>query len=201
MQPASPDPQFDFMLKNSPSPKRGLALPGMPKPVRIIAAGLVGIVLLVIVINLFSGRGAVDTQPYLSVLARGQEIIRVTELTSSTSLPLQDPAAQALAATVDTTLTSDQQQITNYLAANKVKVSKLALSTNIDKTTDDKLQAASQNNSLDLAYENYLKASLNNYLEAIKTAYASGGPNARAILKSSGENTNTLLTTPPLKNL
>jgi hypothetical protein len=200
MQPASNDPQFDFMLKNSPPSKRRLALPNMPKPVKIAGVAIAGIILLILITNLFSGRNSIDSQPFLKVVASGQEIIRVTELVNGSGLSLQDPTIQAEAVTVNSTLSSDQQQLISYLAQHKVKVTKLQLSAGLDKTTDEKLQAASQNNQLDPAYQSYLKTSLNDYAQALKTAYSPAGPKAKEILKSAYDSTNTLLSSPPLKS-
>jgi hypothetical protein len=197
MQPTTPDGQFDFMLKNNPPPKSGF-LPNIPKIVKIIVATTIGVMLIAIIASIFTGRSNVAGQPMINSLAEAQEILRVTALTGS-QLPLQDPTVQALAATVSSTLTSDQSSLNNYLSKNGVKISKLELSAKTDKTTDAQLQSASQNNNLDAAYQNYLKDSLAKYALSLQTAYKVSGPKGQELLKNAFDSTTVILTSPPIK--
>jgi len=197
MQPTSPDGQFDFMLKNNPPPNSGF-LPNIPKIVKIVAIAIIGVMLIAIIASVFTGRSNVASQPIINSLSDGQEILRVTTLTDS-QLPLQDPTVQALAATVSSTLTSDQSSLNDYLAKNGVKISKLELSAKTNKTTDAQLQSASQNNNLDSAYQNYLKDSLAKYALSLKTAYKVSGPKGQELLKKAFDSTTVILTSPPLK--
>ena len=197
MQPTSPDGQFDFMLKNSPSPKRGF-LPNIPKLVKIIVIAVMGVMLIAIIASIFTGRSNVASQPIINSLVEGQEILRVTDLTSN-RLPLQDPTVQALAATVSSTLSSDQSSLSDYLAKNKVKITKLELSAKTDKTVDTQLQSASQNNNLDSAYQSYLKDSLAKYALSLQAAYKVSGPKGQELLKNAFSSTTIILTSPPLK--
>jgi hypothetical protein len=197
MQPQSPDPKFDFMLKDNQPAKRGLALPNMPKPVKIILAAIIGVILLIIIYSLLSGRSSGATQPVINSMARGQETLRVTKLVQQ--LQPQDPTTQALAATVSAALSSDQAQLKSYLAANHTKPSAALLAADADKSADTQLQSASQNNSLDAAYAAYLKTNLAKYQTDLQTAYQSAGPKGKAILKVAFDSTTTLLSTPPLK--
>lgn len=201
MQPTSPDPKFDFMLKNNQPAKKGLAVPRMSKPLKIGLGVIVGVFLLIIISSVLSGRNKGATQPIINAMARGQEIIRVTQLTQLTQqqLPLQDPTTQALAATVFSSLTSDQQQLASYLAINHTKISKVQLAIDTDKTTDSSLQSASQNNNMDGAYASYLKTNLSTYEVDLQTAYKAAGPKGKAILKSAYDGTATLLSSPLLK--
>jgi len=197
MQPQSPDPQFDFMLKDSPQPKRGL-VPAIPKTAKIILAAVLGIFLLVIIIALISGRNKGSTQGIVSVMARNQEIIRVTDLAQQ--LQLEDPQTQALAATVSASLSSDKQRLLDYLNKNKAKASPAQLAADKDTNTDTSLQSASQNNSLDTAYIDYLRSALAKYQADVQTAYKASGPNGQKILSETYESASTLLANPPLKN-
>ncbi|MBX4201929.1 hypothetical protein KW803_03520 [Candidatus Saccharibacteria bacterium] len=199
MQPSSPDPQFDFMLKNNQPAKKGMGLPHFPKPLKIIVAILLAIVLIIIASSVLSGRGKGSSQAIINAMARGQETMRVTTLVQTT-LHLQDPGTQALAATVSSSLSSDSQQMADYLSKNgtkKIGVALLAVDT--DKSTDSLLQTASQNNNLDNAYKTYLKDSLTKYAAELQTAYNSVGPKGKIILKSSLDSTQTLLGSSLLK--
>jgi hypothetical protein len=199
MQPQSPDPQFDFMLKNNAQPKRRLAMPVMGKPVRIIVLAVIAVLILIIISSLLSGRKGGGTQSISSAVAREQEILRVTQLVQ-TQQTLRDPGTTALASTVTSTLSSQQAQLTAYLSQNHTKLSKLQLAADTDKATDAQLQDASQNNQLDTAYKNYLKQALAKYQTELQTAYNSAGPNGKSLLKDAFDSTATLLNNAPLKD-
>ena len=198
MQPQSPDPRFDFMLKDQPKPGRSFGLPALSKPVKIILGAVFAIFLLIIISSVISGHKGGATKQITAVLARGQEVLRVTQQVQQ--LRLQDPTTQALAATVNATLSSDQQQLLAYLSTNHVKVSKVQLAADTDKSTDTNMQSASQNNSLDSAYDGYLKDNLNKYQTDLQAAYGAAGPKGKVILKNALEGTTTLLSNPPLKS-
>jgi hypothetical protein len=198
MQPQNPDPKFDFMLKNNQPAKRGLPLPRMSKPVKIIAGAIFAVILLIVVSSVLSSRNKGATQPIINAMARGQETLRVT-LLAQQQLHLQDPTTQAVAATVSSSLASDQAQLKAYLLNNHTKLSTAQLAGDIDKNTDTQLQSASQNNSLDSAYVTYLKDSLSKYQADLQTAYKDAGPKGKAILKSASDSAGILLSTPPLK--
>jgi hypothetical protein len=196
MQPQSPNPDFDFMLKDQPQARRSL-MPNIPRPAKIALIVAVGIILLIIVTSLFSSRGKGSTQSFVSLAARAQETLRVTALEQP---KLQDPQTQALAATVSAALSSDEQQIISYLAQNHIKASKVQLAALTDKTTDASLQTAAQNNNLDSAYVSYLRDSLTRYQTDLQNANKSAGQNGQALLFAINQSAQTLLKTSPIKS-
>jgi hypothetical protein len=198
MQPASPNKDFDFMLKNNQQAKRSLPMPNIPKPAKIGLAVVVAIFLIIIVSSFLSGRKNGNTALTVGVLARNEETLRVTTFVQK--LPLQDSQTQALAATAYNALLSDNAQLTSYLARNKVKTSTAELAVDTDKSSDAALQTASQNNGLDAAYVSYLREALGKYQNDLVTAYKSAGPNGKKILSDAYESTKVLLATPPLKS-
>ena len=198
MQPQSPSPNFDFMLKENQPGKRSLPMPNLPKPAKIGLAVVGAIILLIIVSSLLSGRNKGSTQPFVGVLARATETLRVTTLVQQ-QLTLQDPQTQALAATVSAAIASDKQQIASYLAKNHIKASTSQLAVDTDKSTDTSLQTAAQNNGLDAAYVSYLKDALAKYETDLQTAYKTAGVNGQKLLTGSFESTRTLLNSAPIK--
>lgn len=197
VQPQSPNPDFDFMLKEQPAARRGLPLPNLPRVALFGIIGAVVIIVLIIVFSFFSGRDGGSTQPIINVLARGQETLRVTE---SVQPQLQDPQTRALAATAAASLNSDKQQLESYLSKNRVKLNAAQLAADLDKTTDTSMQTAAQNNSLDQTYVSYLKDALSRYETDLKAAYQKAGPNGRTILNGASISTTALLNSPPLKS-
>jgi hypothetical protein len=198
MQPQSPNPDFDFMLKNQPPAKRGLPIAGSSKMVKIIA-GVVVAVLLLVIISSLSGHKSGGTQDMVSAVARNQEILRVTQL-AQTQFQLQDPGTQSLAATVSSSLSSDQQAMVKYLADNKTSLSKQQLAADTDKTADAQMQSARQNNQLDSAYQSYVKTALAKYQSDLQTAFKSLGPKGQAIVKTAYDSAATILNSAPLKS-
>jgi hypothetical protein len=196
VQPQNPNPDFDFMLKNQPQAKRTLGLPALSKPMKIGLA-VVGAVIILIGLSAIFSRGGGVSSAIAGVLARGAEIQRITAEVQQ--LTLQDPATKALAATVATTLNSDQVQLVQYLKSNKSGVSPAQLAVDTDKSSDGVMQSASQNNNLDQTYVTYLQQGLAKYRSDLQSAYDASGPKGKAILKSSFDGVNTLLTTTPLK--
>lgn len=174
-------------------------MPNLPKPAKIGLTVVGAIIILIIVSSLLSGRNKGSTQPFVGVLARASETLRVTTLVQQ-QLTLQDPQTEALAATVSSALSSDKQQITSYLAKNHVKPSGAQLAADTDKTTDSSLQTASQNNGLDAAYVNYLKDALAKYETDLQAAAKGAGPNGQKLLTGSFESARTLLNSAPIKS-
>lgn len=173
-------------------------MPSAPRAVKLILAVVVGLIVLIIIYSLFFGGGG-KWQPYINLMARQQEIVRATNLAQQ-QFKLQDPQTQALAATVSATVSSEEQQLTNYLATNKVKVSPAQLATGIDKTTDEQFKAASQNNNLDQVYVAYLKDNLTRYQLDIQPLYKSAGTKGKAILKEAFDSAGTILASPQFKS-
>ena len=137
---------------------------------------------------------ATDLSPETSALYR----LRVTA--EAQQFNLQDPGTAALAATVTATLSSQQAQLTNYLAQSHTKISKVQLAADMDKSVDSQLQSASQNNQLDDAYKAYLKQALAKYQADLEASYKSVGPTGKSLLKEAFDSTATLLTNAPLKS-
>jgi hypothetical protein len=197
MQPHSPSPEFDFMLKDQKPAKRGLPMPNLPKPVKIAVAGMAALILIIIAASLLSSRNQASSQAFANLLARGQETIRVTATVQQ--LNPQDPQTDALAATVTSSLTSDQKQFIHYLSGINIKLSTSQLAIDTDKTTDASLQTAAQNNQLDAAYVAYLKDALTKYGNDLQAASQHAGPNGQKLLKTSEESVRTLMNSAPIK--
>ena len=78
MQPQSPNPKFDFMLKNPPQAKRSFGLPGVPKIVKIGVGVIILIILLIVIGSALGSRNKGLSQATVGAMARGQETLRVT---------------------------------------------------------------------------------------------------------------------------
>lgn len=191
------NPQYDFILKDNQQPKKGLGLPrlNLPKPVAIGLAVLMGLIVIVLASSLLFGNKGSKYQSLTDLANQEQEIIRVTALAQP---QLSDPATQALAATTEASVSSDQAQIIKYLKAHKVKVDTKKLTKYLNKATDSQFQTASQNNTSDKVFIFYLKSNLASYKAKLSSSYQSVPASAKSILSSAYTNASTLLAEPPL---
>jgi hypothetical protein len=191
MQPEqAPPPDYNFILQDKPQPKKSL-MPNMPKAVLFGGGAVVAILVLILVFGLIFGKKSTGTTDMLEALGRGQEISRVT---AAQSQKLKDQTALSIASTTQASLTSEQSEISSWLAKRKVKTDPKKLTIYSDTSTDALLQQAAQNNNLDAAYLSYLQKALSDYSNTLARAYAaSSSPTAKAILKESFNSTQTLL--------
>lgn len=200
MQPKSPSPDYDFILKDNPGAGHKFTWSHVHGRTKITLLVIAAVIILIIIYSVLSGNKGSNWLPFEGAMARGNETLRVTKLVEQPPLGLHDPQTQALAATADSVLTSDQQQISSYLSKNHVKVSAAQLATDIDKTTDASLQTAAQNNGLDSAYVTYLRNALTKYQTDLKNALPGAGPNGKKLLSDSIESTRALLNSAPIKS-
>jgi hypothetical protein len=191
----SPNPQYDFILRDPTPPKRGLGLPSLPKPI-LLLAGAVGLLIIVIVVAVIVGGGKTsNSQQLVVVVGQAQEIARVSTLVQQES---QDPNTQYLAATAQTALSSEQYQLTTYLSSHGITVSPTQLALYMDKTTDTKLNAAQLNNSLGNAYASYLKNAISTYQTSLNAAAQGASKNSLAILSDANSSAKVILAAPEI---
>jgi len=197
MQPEKgPNPNYDFIMKDTPPPKRSL-LP-TNNPILMIAGVVILILLLIVIYGVISGsKGSKGATAIIDSLGKAQEISRVT---TAQATNLKDPNTLAIAATTQAAVGSEQTQLNKFLVSHKVKVDKKKLALYQNKNTDSQMATALQTNSLDSAYLTYLKGALNDYSQSLKTSYSSTtSASARAIQQDAFDSTQTLLSSPTLK--
>jgi hypothetical protein len=197
----SPNPQYDFILRDPQKPKHSFGLPGlpsnMPKPM-LLLVGVVGILLIIVIFGVIFKGGGGNSQNLIAVAGRAQEIARISTLVQQQS---QDPNTQYLAATTQITLASEQYQLTTYLSKHNVKVSPAQLNAYQNKNTDTQLQTAAQNNNLGSTYDAYLKNNLATYQSDIRGAAKGASKSLLAILNSANTSAGVLLAAPEITSL
>jgi len=190
-----PNPQYDFILRDPQKPRRSIKL---PKPVFMLVGLVAAVFILIIVSSLVKSNKASKIQPMIEVVGRAQEIARVSGNIQSQS---NDPYTQYLAATTQITFSSEQYQLSKYLASHGTKITTAELLVYKDSKTDTLLQTAQQYNNLEPTYDAYLKTSLIAYQNSLKAASA-GAPAARlAILNDDFASTQVLLAAPEIAAL
>ncbi|MBI2589232.1 hypothetical protein HYW35_03485 [Candidatus Saccharibacteria bacterium] len=196
-QPASPAPgQFDFILKDSPKPPRHFPWSGLPKPAVLIAGVSLVLIIGILLFSLLFGKRVSNSAQLIDIMARAQEISRVSTLARQQATA---DDTKALALTTGDSLSSEKQEIAKYLKAHKIKTDPKKLNARHNKSTDDELQAASQNNNYDKTYLNYLKTNLADYSSALNNAYASAPKDLGVTLKEAYSSTQQILSAPQFK--
>jgi hypothetical protein len=197
-QPASPNPQYDFIMNSGQQPKKGwLPNLGLPRPVQYgLAAVLVLIVLIISWALLFGGKSG-STQEIISLMARAQEISRVSTLAGQQT---QDSNTKALAATVNSALGSQETQLKNYLSIAGQKIDSKLLAADQNSAIDTQLQSAVQNNNLESTYINYLSDNLTAYKSSITSEFTkTSSSQLKAILSDAYDSVQTILSSPSFK--
>lgn len=155
-----------------------------PAPMRIaiVVGGLiVMLVLFLIIKGLLSGGG--NTQALINVAQDQQEIIHLTTNATSNSQVGLSTTNENFAVTAQASLTSAQQQLVTYLANNGHKVKDKTLNLKINTTLDQDLTTAATNSTYDSTFKQTMQNQLNNYQQALRTAYQqTKGPKGRKLL-------------------
>lgn len=191
---SSSQPDFDFIMKSEPKPKRKLSLPKLPKWAMLAVVGFFLLFLIIIIGSLFSGGG--NTPRLTKVIASATEIARVSTdaAQQSTSTDIKN-----IAATTSSALNSQQQQVTAYLISKKVKVNTKKTITGLPSDIDSRLITAAQNNAYDQTYISYLKNSLTTYQQTLQEAFKNASAASKPMLSEAYTSVGVLLNSSQLK--
>jgi hypothetical protein len=192
------DPNYGFIFNDQQKPKKRFpfSLPGgsnLTKITLLIVIGAATLGALIIALSSFFGGNGVNTKQINDVIARAQEISRVSDLVNQQS---RDVATLNLASTVSASLTSDQVKLISYLnkTAHK-KITTKDLNLYLNKKTDAQIQIANSTNSLSSAYYSYLKDQLAAYENSAKAASQDNPSSAQPLLQTAFDNAKTILST------
>lgn len=197
--PPTPNvPNFDFILNPAPPTNATNKIPGVsgltPTLRKVIAAvGVFTVLVILLVIVASVLKGSSSSLPIENVAADQQELIHViTEASQQQNL---DSTDQTFVATASLVLTSNQNQLENYLTVNNQKVPKKVMASRISASVDQNLTLAQTNGDYDQVLDQVLTGQLQSYMRDIVSAYnSSKGPKGRALLKSDYSQANLLLT-------
>ena len=182
-KPQQPNPNYDFILKDPAKNKTGPGLPSFSLPSGRFGPLIVSLVILAVVLFalvLFGGSKP-KSQSLVDAAARAQEIARVSTVAAQTAGP-NEADTKNLAATVATSLSSQQLRLLTYLKASHIKVSTKQEAIYKNSATDSQLIQAEQAGNLLVVYKVYLKNSFATYQSALSQAYSSASTAARLIL-------------------
>jgi hypothetical protein len=196
---SQPDSQYDFFMKDGqkPSGSRGPKLPtgNLPRMLLLGGGGIFVLALVVVIVSSISGKSGGKWQAYINLNYRAQEIVRVSNIVDGES---KDKNTLDIIATTEAALSSQQNEISAYLANNGAKINPKLANPYQSTAIDNALTAAQQNNTLDSTYLKYLKEKLGLYDSEIKAAALGSGANGISLLKKEQASVQALLASPQL---
>lgn len=187
--PYSPAPppqphEYEFIVNPNKPSRRNLNLmptgASLPVRVAVIGGGLFALLVIFLIIKgLLSGGG--NTQALITVAQDQQQMIHLaTNAGQQTGLSITN---QNFAVTAQTTLTSAQTQLVTYLKTNGHKVGAKTLSLKVSTNLDQELTTAAGNSTYDSTFRETMQTQLNDYQQALRTAYQqTKGPKGRKLL-------------------
>ena len=183
---------FDFILNPKQAAKKPRLSFGLkiPRPVKIAAIVTVVLLLLIIIISVFTGKSNVNSLNFANLMARQQELVRISLLAEP---DLKNDEAINTAATLISSLGSDQARLKTYLKQQKINVSDQQLNKLKNADTDQQLETAKLSNKADDTYLQIAKQQLESYRQALQTTYKDAGPNAQQILSAAYDSTDVIL--------
>lgn len=193
MQPQQPpSTPYDF-ITNPVKPPKPSPLMGMSygKKLALLIGGALALIIFLAIIfsTVFKNEGNV---PYLTAVAQDQsEIVRV-----ATKANVQGVSSdtKGFSQAVSLSVSSDEQQLLNFLSKHGVKLSNKKLSLGLKTSTDQSLTAAVQASNFDETFENIMQSYLSDYANDLKAAFNNTqNTQERAILSDQYQNSQLLL--------
>ena len=195
-QPTPPNPNYEFIMKDAPKKKMSLPSLDLPKPAKYILLGLGGLIVVIVLFSLLGG-GPKGGTGVTNLMAEQQEIVRVSTLAQTLT---KDSTTQALVATVNASVSSEQSELAGYLGKNAPRSNSKLLAKDKNASTDLVLNGAVQKNNLETTYDTYLRQALGAYQTDLNQAFKdSKSSSLKAILSRAYQSTQTLLSSFPLK--
>lgn len=163
---------------------------GSPKSLAIMLGGVV-----IILIILFIGYEAlkpVGLTPQLTALAQSQQ--EITRVAAEANGQTNDSSTAFLAASVQASLTSEENQFVAYLANNGLSLPSKDLSLGQDKQTDQKLTLAEQASNFDPVFVQIMTSELQSYQNQLGSLFKqTKSQSLRALLQSDYQDVTLLL--------
>lgn len=188
--PPGSQPNYDFLNAEPPTKSRFSLPASFDHLSGISILTILALLVIIFMIVLFGGSGSAYKNE-VDIIARGQEIIRVSALATQGA---QDQDLKNLVATVNTNLSSQKYQLVAYLSTHgkKVDLSKEVLYKN--SSTDTQLNSATQAGNLDQFYKSYVKTNLGAYQTALQQAYKTAKASEKTLLNNDYNANNAILT-------
>jgi hypothetical protein len=184
---------YDFIVNpNTPKAQRGMFGGGGSLTMRLVIVSVVAVVLIIAGVVAASLLGPKSITPNLTAIAqRQQEIIRLSE-EAGKNISGQD--TQNFASNIELSVSSSQQQLLTYLAANGTDLKAKELAAKQSSQTDTLLDNAKSAGTYDSVVVQTLTDELQTYESLLQTTYKeASGAKAKQVLKDCFTSADALL--------
>lgn len=188
---------YEFIVAPNTSKHSGKLLGGnafLAKIGLLVGGAIVLMIVAAVLLNALVPNKS-GTAELTTIAEQQQELIRVATLGSQQA---QGQVTQNFAASVQYGLTSDQNQVINYLASHGKKVNAKTLVLKQNSKTDQLLADAASAGNFDSVLTQTLTDQLNTYQRTLQTTYkAVSGKTVKTLLQNEYNAAGTLITTAP----
>lgn len=188
--------QYDFITNPVKPAKRSLIpLPGSggskkQKILFFVIASLVLVTILVLVFSIFFGGKSSGTDKLVNIVQKQNELIRIADIGEKKA---QGEETKNLAVNIKLSVTSQQNDLIDYLKKNGKKVSTKELSIGKNTETDSALDKAESNGRFDEAFTSLISEQISDYMSSLQDTYSSiSGKNAKQLISDDYNQTKLL---------
>lgn len=184
---------YDFIM-NPQKPVRTVSFPGASSLLGRVAVVGGGLIVLLILFSVV--KGFLQTSPnkadFVSVAQSQQAVLHLAD--NALQQQTLSTTNQNFAITTQAGLGSEQSELFTYLKSVKIKVNDKEVALKISAATDQRLTTAAAASTYDSTFKEAAQAQLNEYMQALKTAYVHNtGPRGRALLNKDYDSAQLLL--------
>jgi hypothetical protein len=180
--------QFDFILDPTQKKAGGPSILMDPKKKILVSVMFVltVIILLIIGFSVFTSLSKKNNSALVDVYAYQTEIARVTGLGIAGAV---DPAVKIQTSTINSFISSDLKNTTDFLAKSGKKTTKLEAASKLDSKLETNLKAATTRNSFDQEFKSALEKTSASYKIALKKALDNAGSQSeKKMLQAAADN-------------
>jgi hypothetical protein len=192
-QPPAQGPDYGFIMSSPQKSKKSLLPTGSSTMQRaLIAVGglVILVIVLVIAVSIFSGGGNINAS-LTSLTARQNELARVAALGARQA---SGQNTKNFAYSAQLSLTSDQNQLINYISTQGHKVGTKELAADQSAKTTTQLSTATAASTFDGTFNTIMQNELTTYTQELKSTFAKATKaNAKTLLNQEYQNAQLLL--------
>lgn len=160
---------YDFILQHGEGPRGTFNASGSKTGrILVVLGGAIALIIVAVITMSLLNSGNTAGTDMLAAAQQQTELVRVADIGMQKA---HDPATQNFAATIKTTLESQQKSTTEVLAKLKVKANPKLLALGANPKTDTLLEQAEQTNQFDTVFTKTITEQLTTYQASLKTAY------------------------------
>lgn len=181
---------YEFILNAQQPKSASLGRNALLKRILLVCSGLALLAIVVAIAMSFLAPKGVSTEQLLSVAQQQQEIVRVAQTASSQA---SSQKTKDIAATVQLSIGSNQQQLLQYAEKASIKIDKKQLELKKDSKTDAFLENAQATSTYDAAWRQTMLTLLASYKTSLSTLFTStSSPSLKSTLNNSFNGVNLL---------